>query len=166
MKKLLGMLPDWVEKGYVDGDVWKDLSKFVNQETIASVLNKSGSPVDVSIFRANQADRLFSHLSQYVYPSELKEFAVKRLGIRETRYEMIEEDHIYAKRRNFEVNVETNLTIFNDFYSNLISLNLYNYRQYLDTFVQKQFSNYVFIHSGTSFMVTVSEILVIEIFDE
>ena len=107
------MFSDWVEKGYVDGDVWKDLSEFVNRETIASVLNKSDSSINTShsvksISIGNQNDRILSHVSQYVYPSELKEFAVKRLRLRETRYEMIEEDHIYAKRRNFEVNVETN----------------------------------------------------------
>ena len=116
MKKLLSMLSDWVEKGYVDGDVWKDLSEFVRPETIASALNKSDSSVsisnsDVSASRANQMDRILSHVSQYVYPSELKEFAVKRLGLRETKYEMIKEDHIYAKRRNFEVNLETNQNI-------------------------------------------------------
>ena len=59
---------------------------------------------DESALIENQMDRL-SHVSQYVYPSELKEFAVKRLGIRETKYEMIE-DHIYAKWRNFEINVK------------------------------------------------------------
>ena len=112
MKKLLGKLFDWVEKGYVAGDVWTDLSEFVNRETIASATNKSDPSVNtrnsnVSVFRENQ-DRILSHVSQYVYPSEVKEFAVKRLGLRETRYEMIEEDHIYAKWRNFEVSAETN----------------------------------------------------------
>ena len=97
-----------MEKGYVDGDVWKDLSEFVSPETVASALNKSNCSVNTSIgdvypLRADRMDKILSHVSQYVYPSELKEFAVKRLGLRETRYEMIEEDHIYAKRRNFEV---------------------------------------------------------------
>ena len=113
MKKLLSMLPDWVEKGYVERAVWKGVSEFVSRETIASALNKSESSVnisnsDVSASRVNQMDRILSHVSQYLYPSELKEFAVKRLGLRETRYEMVEEDHIYGKRRNFEVSVKTN----------------------------------------------------------
>ena len=119
MKKLLFMLFDWVEKGYVEGDVWKDLSEFVSPEAIASALNKSSvniSYFDVSVSVADQIDRILSHVSQYVYPSELKEFAVKRLGLRETRFEMIEEDHIYAKRRNFEVNLETNQVIFNEYF--------------------------------------------------
>ena len=114
MKKhlgILGMLSDWVEKGYVDGDVWKDLSEFVSPNTVASALNKSDSSLkksnsDASVFEVHPFDRILSHVSQYVYPSELKEFAVKRLGLRETRYEMVEENHIYAKRRNFEVSVE------------------------------------------------------------
>ena len=103
------MVSDWVEKGYVDGDVWKDLSEFVNR---ASAIEKSDSSVNISnsnasVFRARDRDKFMSHVSQYVYPSELKEFAVKRLGLRETEYEKIEKDHIYAKRRNFEVNVES-----------------------------------------------------------
>ena len=111
VQKLLGMLSDWVEKGYVDGDVWKDLSEFVSPETIASVLKQSDLSLntlisDVPVLTVKEKDRILSHMSQYVYPSELKEFAVKRLGLRETQYEMIEEDHIYAKRRNFEVTVE------------------------------------------------------------
>ena len=118
VKKLLGMLFDWVEKGYVDGDVWRDLSEFVRLETIASALNKSDSSINtsdsnVSVFEAKETDRILSHVSQYVSPSELREFAVKRLGLRETKYEIIEEDHIYAKRRNFEVNVEFKQTICN-----------------------------------------------------
>ena len=113
MKKLLGMLSNWVEKGFVDGGVWKDLTEFVNRETIASAIEKSDSSVNLStsvaaMFRAGKNDKILSLVSQYVYPSELKEFAVKRLRLRETRYEMIEQDHIYAKRRNFEVSVETN----------------------------------------------------------
>ena len=113
MKKFLGMLSDWVKKGYVDGDVWKDLFEFMNRKTIASALKQSDLSLntlisDVPVSRAKEKDRILSHVSQYVYPSELKEFAVKRLGLRETRFEMIEEDYIYAKRRNFEVNVETN----------------------------------------------------------
>ena len=113
VKKLLGMLSDWVEKGYVDGDVWKDLSEFVGPETIVSALKQSDLSLntlmsEVPVSRAKEKDRILSHVSQYVYPSELREFAVKRLGLRETRYEMVKEDHIYAKRRNFEVNVEKN----------------------------------------------------------
>ena len=108
MKKLLIMLFDWVEKGYVNGDVWKDLSKSVSQETISSALNKHDSSgytsnSDTSVSTIYQKDRILSHISQYIYPSELKEFAVKGLGLRECQYEMIEENHIYAKRRNFEV---------------------------------------------------------------
>ena len=63
---------------------------------------------------------MLSHVSQYVYPSELKEFAVKRLGLRDTVYEMIEEDHINAKRRNFEVGAKSNQQFCNDFSSNFI----------------------------------------------
>ena len=129
MKKLLGMLSDWVEKGYIDGGVWKDLSEFVNQETVASALKQSYLSLntlisDVPVSRAKEKERILSHVSQYFYPSELREFAVKRLGLRETRYEMIEEDHIYAKRINFEVNIETDQNNCNIFYSNLISLKL------------------------------------------
>ena len=100
-------LSDWVQKGYVDGNVWKDISDLVSQEAIS---NDDGSTtsthIEESVLKKNQKDRLLSHVSQYVYPSELREFAVKRLGLRETEYEMIEEDHIYAKRRNFEVCVK------------------------------------------------------------
>ena len=107
------MLSDWTEKGYIDGDVWKDLSEFVGPEAIASALKQSDLSLntlisDVPVSGAKEKDRILSHVSQYVYPSELREFAVKRLGLRETSYEMVKEDHIYAKRRNFEVNVETN----------------------------------------------------------
>ena len=89
------MLSDWVKKGYVDGDVWKDISEFVSPETIASALNKSDSSVsisnfDLSVSVTDQIDRILSHVSQYVYPSELREFAVKQLGLRETKYEMID----------------------------------------------------------------------------
>ena len=118
------MLPDWVDKGYVNEDVWKDLSEFWSPETVELALDKSDSSVninnpDASVSRVRQMERILSHVSQYVYPSELKEFAVKRLGLRETRHEMIEEDHIFAKRRNFEVNVEINQNIFNDYCSKI-----------------------------------------------
>ena len=47
-----------VEKGYVDGDVWIDLSVFVSPETVASALKQSDPYLnthitDVSVFRAN-----------------------------------------------------------------------------------------------------------------
>ena len=114
------MLSDWVEKGYVHGDVWRDLSEFVNRKTIASALKQSEPSVntsnsDVSMSTASKMDIILSHVSQYLYPSELREFAVKRLGLRETEYEMIEEDHIYAKRRNFEVSVKNYLCHILDF---------------------------------------------------
>ena len=105
VKKLLCKLSDWVQQSYVEGNVWKDLSEFVSEEAISSTTKIYN---DESAMIRNQRDRMLSHVSQYVYPSELKEFAVKRLGLRETRYEMIEEDHIYAKRRNIEVIVESN----------------------------------------------------------
>ena len=110
VEMLLQELSDWVRKGYVEDKVWKGLSEFVSQKTIISALSRdefvaSKRYIEISALRANHLDRMLSHVSQYVYPSELKEFAVKRLGLRETAFEMIEEDHIYAKRRNFEVNV-------------------------------------------------------------
>ena len=48
-------------------------------------------------------NRLLFVVSQHVYPSERREFATKRLGISEPRYEMIEEDNLNAWARNFEV---------------------------------------------------------------
>ena len=123
--KLLGMLSDWVRQGFVDENVWKDLSEFVSQEAL---INNESSPIttynDEWALIEHQRDRILSHVSQYIYPSELKEFAVKRLGLRETLYEMIEEDHIYAKRRNIEVSVESNQTVCNEFFTNLILLKL------------------------------------------
>ena len=115
VKKLLGKLSDWVQQSYVDVNVWKDISEFVSQEALNSYKSSPATTQDgESVLIENQTDRFLSHVSEYVYPSELKEFAVKRLGLRETEYEMIVEDHIYAKRRNFEVNVESSLVISND----------------------------------------------------
>ena len=132
------MLSDWVEKGYVDGDVWKDLAELLSPETIESALNERDSSVnrsksDAFVSRVKQIDRILSHVSQYVYPSELKEFAVKRLGLRETQYEMIEEDHIYAKRRNFEVNVDTNYKICINLFFKSDFLKLYSKQIILQT---------------------------------
>ena len=110
------MMSYWVEKAYVDGGVWKDISEFVSEEAISSTTKI----YDEFALILNKRDRILSHVSQYVYPSELKEFAVKGLGLRETRCEMIEEDHIYAKRRNFEVNIKTSQKILIKLFSNLI----------------------------------------------
>ena len=112
MKKVVDKLYDWVKQGYVDRNVWKDLCDVVSQEVMDLVLSNDACSTtsthkEESVLKQrNLRDRMLSHVSQYVCPSELKEFAVKRLGLRETEYEMIEEDHIYAKRRNFEVGVK------------------------------------------------------------
>ena len=114
MTKVVGKLYDWVQQGYVDGNVWKDLSDVVSQEVVTSVLSNDACPTtsthkEESVLKQrNPRDRMLSHVSQYIYPSELKEFAVKRLGLRDTAYEMIEEDHFHVKRRNFEVGVKNN----------------------------------------------------------
>ena len=109
VKKLEHEISDWVQQGYVDGNVWKDFSDFVSREAIAiskDDRSTTSTQNEEFVLKKNLKDRMLSHVSQYVYPSELREFAVKRLGLRETEYEMIEEDHIYAKRRNFEVCVK------------------------------------------------------------
>ena len=113
----------------MDGNVWKDLSGFVSQEAITTALNNENNLTTSTqdkelVLKQNQKDRILSHVSQYIYPSELREFAVKRLGLRETKYEMIEEDHIYAKRRNFEVGEENNQSLRNDAFFLEIRLNI------------------------------------------
>ena len=50
-------------------------------------------------------DKLLVNVSYHIYPSECREFATKRLGIGEPRYEMIKEDALYARQINYRVNV-------------------------------------------------------------
>ena len=64
-----------------------------------SILMDTGLQADDRI-----TDQLLTVVSNHVYPSERRDFATERLGIREPRYEMIEEDESYALARNRGVN--------------------------------------------------------------
>ena len=50
------------------------------------------------------ADKLLSHVSLFVIGPVRKQFATGPLGLRDGRYDNIEEDYSTAERRNYEVN--------------------------------------------------------------
>ena len=92
----INILLEWQKAGYVSVDVWGDIEGLINTNLLPSDDRKLEGDDQVAEF-------LLSHVSDHIYPSKRREFAIKHLRISEPQYEMIKEDHCYAKERNLEV---------------------------------------------------------------
>ena len=146
---LLGSLPEWIKRGYIDDDGWNGLRDYVNDELL--------SPENLHIFKSveekrnqereklSKEDRLptyvLSIVSGYVDSSKLTDFALKQIGLKDASIEMIREDYFDdTKRVTYEVkepvrhisrksNTNPSSSFFLKFKSiifNLFSLNNYN----------------------------------------
>ena len=108
------------KKGYIDSDVWNRLRDYVGDELL--------TPENLHFYKSNEEKRnqdreklsegdpppdyLISAASRYVDSSKLTDFALKHLGLRDARIEMIREDYSDDQKRiNFQVE-EIYLRIF------------------------------------------------------
>ena len=125
-------LLEWQKAGYVSVNVWTDIKELINitTDSMSSVddgrlntdtSNDNPPEPDVDEDKDQQmkpsflyqrklqkhdqiTEKILNRVSNHIYPSERRQFAIKYLEISEPQYEMIEEDKLYAKDRNFEVN--------------------------------------------------------------
>ena len=109
---LLGSLPEWIKKGYIDSDVWNRLRDYVDDGLL--------TPENLHFYKSNEEkqnqereklldgdylpDDLLSAASRYVDSSKLTEFTLRHLGLKDSHIEMIREDYSDDQKRiNFQV---------------------------------------------------------------
>ena len=111
VETFLGALPEWVNKRYIHNDIWKELRDYIDDDLL--------TPEKLHLFLSNAEKRnqarekmskgdhipfyIISVVSRYVDSSKFTNFALKHLGLHATHIEMIRENYLDEKRRNFEV---------------------------------------------------------------
>ena len=109
----MGSLPEWIKRGFVNSDIWKELGDYVAEELL--------SPENLHFYKSNEEKRnqereklsegdrlpddLLSVVSRYVDSSKLTEFALKHLGFHYQEIDNIRHEYSDAKRINFEVDI-------------------------------------------------------------
>ena len=120
----------WQRAGYVSKDVWNEMEKIVDQEFLPSQeeINEKAEPVlafeeETEEDHVNDERQQFHqerqqlygsdaiskfgyvdfHLSQSIYRSKRKRFALKELGLEKKEYDHINTETIGADERNYQV---------------------------------------------------------------
>ena len=127
-KILMSKVLLWQCTGYVSKDVWNDMDKIVGQELLPSQ-EEINEKSDVVLEFEEEAedhltderkkycgsdkirtwDNLFHRITESVYPSKRKHFALHAMGLEESEYDQIIAQKIVAQWRNYEVLFENDL---------------------------------------------------------
>ena len=119
----------WQRSGYVSKDVWNEMHKIVGSELLPSQQEINETSYLVSDFEKETKehyvtderdklsgsnvisiiDDLFYRITESVYPSKRKHFALLALGLEESEYDQIITETKGAKKRNAEVVFENDL---------------------------------------------------------
>ena len=119
----------WQRAGYVSKDMWNEMHKIVGPELLPSqqeinekyevVLAFEGETEESHLTDERKKhcgsdiirawDHLFACITESIYPSKRKRFALHALGLEESEYDQIMTERIRAEPRNYRVVFENDI---------------------------------------------------------